>query len=174
MESKFVQATKRGQHYKNIADEIRKAIKFFIEIGITSPKMHEVEYFTSHEALLLEYEEALIRQDSLAKAKEWYNCSAHFLWIGDRTREINSAHLELLRGVENPIGIKIGPNHNLKEICQLIEKLNPKQEEGKIVLITRFGSKKIKDYLAKLVETIQKKVIMLFGAAIQCMAILTK
>ena len=153
---KFVKATKKGKLYKNIAAEIEKAIQFFSTIGISSPEMHEVEYFTSHEALILEYEEALTRQDSLSTSKDWYNCSAHFLWVGDRTRNLDSAHLELLRGVVNPIGIKVGPNHDAKEIIQLIEKLNPSQEEGKIVLITRFGHKKIKTYLPPLIQKISK------------------
>ena len=153
---KFVKTTKKGKLYKGIATEIEKAIQFFSTIGISAPEMHEVEYFTSHEALILEYEEALTRQDSLSTSKDWYNCSAHFLWIGDRTRNLDSAHLEILRGVVNPIGIKIGPNHDAKEIIQLIEKLNPSQEEGKIVLITRFGYKKIKTYLTLLIQKIQK------------------
>lgn len=153
---KFVQKTPRGKLYKNIATEIESAINFFSTVGITSNVMHEVEYFTSHEALLLEYEEALTRQDSLSKTKNWYNCSAHFLWVGDRTRDIDSAHLELLRGVANPIGIKVGPSSKPDDIFKVIELLNPNQEDGKIVLITRFGCKKIEKLLPPLIRKIEE------------------
>ena len=152
---KFVQTTGKGKLYKDIADELEKTIKFFSTIDVNTVEMNEVEYFTSHEALLLEYEEAMTRKNSLA-TKNWYNCSAHLLWIGDRTRSIDSAHIELLRGVNNPIGIKIGPKYRVDEVLQVIERLNPQQEEGKILLISRFGSKEIERFLPPLIKAVQK------------------
>lgn len=152
---KFVQTTGKGKLYRNIAKELEKAIQFFSAIDVHNSEMEEVEYFTSHEALLLEYEEAMTRRNSLG-SKDWYNCSAHFLWIGDRTRAIDSAHIELLRGIQNPIGIKIGPKHQIKETIEIIKTLNPNQEEGKIVLITRFGYKLVENFLPPLIEQIKK------------------
>ena len=152
---KFVQTTAKGKIYQNITKELTKAIRFFDAVGVNDNVLNEVEYFTSHEALLLEYEEAMTRRSSISKL--WYNCSAHMLWIGDRTKAIDSSHIELLRGIYNPIGIKIGPNSQPEEIIQVIKRLNPHNEEGKIILITRFGAKKIKKQLPTFIEIIQKK-----------------
>ena len=152
---KFVQTTGKGKLYKNIAKDLEKAIQFFSAIDVHNNEMEEVEYFTSHEALLLEYEEAMTRRNSLSN-KDWYNCSAHLLWIGDRTRTIDSAHVELLRGIKNPIGIKIGPKQQMEETIKIIKKLNPANEEGKIILITRFGYKLIEKFLPPLIKQIQK------------------
>jgi 3-deoxy-7-phosphoheptulonate synthase len=150
----FVKTTGKVKLYKKIAKELEKALQFFSAINVHSAEMEEVEYFTSHEALLLEYEEAMIRKNSVNK--KWYNCSAHLLWIGDRTRKLDSAHVELLRGINNPIGMKVGPTHQLDETIKVIKKLNPEKEEGKIILITRFGSKKIEKFLPNLIQEIKK------------------
>ena len=154
----FVKNTSSGKLYNKIAQEIDKSISFFKTLNIENKAIsisHATEHYTSHEALLLEYEEALTRRDSLSG--KWYNCSAHMLWIGDRTRDIDSAHIELLRGVENPIGIKVGKNHTPQEICNIINIINPKNEEGKIILIVRFGNDDIEKYLPLLIKVIKKE-----------------
>ena len=109
----FVGSSREGQRYERLADEIDRALRFMRACGIdseTQPNLHEVDFFTSHEALILGYEEALTRQDSLTG--DWYDCSAHMLWIGERTRQLDGAHVEFLRGVGNPIGCKLGPTRH--------------------------------------------------------------
>lgn len=117
------------------------------------PQLSEVNFYTSHEALLLGYESALTRQDSLTGM--WYDCSAHLVWIGDRTRQPDGAHVEFLRGVHNPIGIKIGPKHDPDELKRILDLLNPDNKPGRIVLITRFGKDKIKQYLPPLIRAVE-------------------
>ena len=154
----FVLNSKEGKSYAKLASEIEKALKFMNVIGIDAEReqhLREVKFYTSHEALLMGYEQALTRQDSLTG--KWYDCSAHMLWIGDRTRQLDGAHVELLRGVNNPIGIKIGPKHEAGEVLKLLDKLNPENEFGRITLITRFGKDKINDYLPNLIKAIQKE-----------------
>ena len=125
-------------------------------IGLGQHKeLNEVNFYTSHEALLLGYESALTRQDSLTG--DWFDCSAHMLWIGDRTRQVDGAHVEFLRGVNNPIGIKIGPGHDLSEIKKLISRINPKNEPGRMTLITRFGANKILDQLPTLIKGVEEE-----------------
>ena len=116
--------------------------------------LNQLILYTSREALLLGYEEALTRRDSVTGG--WYDCSAHMLWIGDRTRQPEGAHVELLRGVGNPISLKISPNHELDQIKQIIFRLNPNNEAGRLTLITRFGADKIENYLPSLVREIQR------------------
>ena len=113
------------------------------------------EFFTSHEALLLDYESALTHQNEITN--KWYCCSAHFLWVGNRTRNIEGAHIEFLRGIANPIGMKISSTMTPNDLLNLCNKLNPKNEKGKITLIARMGSKKINDYLPDLVNIIKKE-----------------
>ena len=152
----FVKQSPIGKSYEELASQIDKALTFMRVIGFDPqnvPQLSEVRFFTSHEALLLGYEEALTRQDSLTDM--WYDCSAHLLWIGDRTRQVDGAHVEFLRGVHNPIGIKVGPNHNQDEILRLLEILNPENALGRIMLITRFGMDKIDKYLPPLVNGIK-------------------
>ena len=120
-----------------------------------SPQIQETEFYTSHEALLLPYEQALTRIDSTTG--EWYGCSAHFLWIGDRTRQPDGAHVEFLRGLRNPIGIKVGPTAKIEEILKLIEILNPSNEPGRISLITRMGAQKIRELLPPFVREVKKE-----------------
>ena len=124
-------------------------------LGISSentPQLKTAKYFTSHEALLLPYEEALTRVDSTSG--NIYNTSAHFLWIGDRTRFLNSAHIEYCRGIQNPIGIKCGPSSAPEELVKIIDILNPMNEAGKITLITRFGFRDVEKFLSKLIKKI--------------------
>ena len=146
-----------GRKFEQLARQIRKTINFMVAIGLdtNSPLLNQLTLYTSHEALLLGYEEALTRQDSVTGG--WYDCSAHMLWIGDRTRQPEGAHVEFLRGVGNPIGIKIGPNHNLDQIKHIILSLNPNNEAGRLTLITRFGAGKIETYLPGLVREIQRE-----------------
>jgi 3-deoxy-7-phosphoheptulonate synthase len=118
------------------------------------PQLSEVNFYTSHEALLLGYEEALTRQDSLTGI--WYDCSAHMLWIGDRTRQLEGAHVEFLRGVHNPLGIKIGPKHDFDELKRIFEILNPENEAGRIILITRFGRNEIESLLPPLIRSVKE------------------
>lgn len=146
-----------GKKYEQLVRQITKTINFMKAIGIdtTSPSINQVTLFTSHEALLLGYEEAMTRMDSLTGAL--YDCSAHMLWIGDRTRQLDGAHVEFLRGVKNPLGLKIGPNHDIDEIKQIINRLNPENEAGRLTLITRFGTGKVESALPPLIREIRRE-----------------
>ena len=157
---KFVEQSKEGSNYINLAQEIDKALAFIKVIGIAAenaPQIDEVEFFTSHEALLLDYEQALTRRDSLTEEEEWYDCSAHFLWIGNRTRHLDGAHVEFFRGLQNPVGVKIGADHTVDEIKQLLQILNPDNKWGRITLITRFGKDRIGKYLPPLIRAVEKE-----------------
>lgn len=152
----FVKNSPIGQNYEQLAEEISKALNFFQTIGldVDSPRFNQANVYTSHEALLLSYEEALTRRDSTTG--EWYDCSAHMVWIGDRTRQLDGAHVEFFRGILNPIGVKIGPSYDLDETLRLIEKLNPDNEAGRLSLITRFGAGKVGDYLPQLARAVKR------------------
>jgi 3-deoxy-7-phosphoheptulonate synthase len=154
--NEFVKTSPMGRSYERIARHIDQALNFMKTIGLDTdiPQLNQASFFTSHEALLLGYEEALTRQDSITG--QWYDCSAHMVWIGDRTRQLDGAHIEFLRGVRNPIGMKVGPNHDLDEIRAIIEKLNPENEPGRLTLITRFGAKDIEKHLPPLVRAIKQ------------------
>jgi 3-deoxy-7-phosphoheptulonate synthase len=146
-----------NKKYDELVVGIRKAINFLSAIGLDAndSQLNEITMFTSHEALLLEYEEALTRIDTTTG--KWYDTSAHMLWIGDRTRQIDGAHVEFLSGVCNPIGVKIGPNHNIENIKNLIKKLNPDNDSGRLTLITRFGENKIERFLPQLLKEIKRE-----------------
>ena len=153
----FIAQSPQGKRYEEIANSIDDALIFMKAVGINSDNtsaLRLAEFFTSHEALLLGYEHALTRQDSLTG--KWYNCSAHFLWIGDRTRQPNGAHVEFLSGVDNPIGIKVGPTINEEELITLCEKLNPENEWGKLTLISRMGANTVRSKLPPLIKTIKE------------------
>ena len=153
----FITQSPQGKRYEEIANSIDDALIFMKAVGINSDNTSALklaEFFTSHEALLLGYEHALTRQDSLTG--KWYNCSAHFLWIGDRTRQPNGAHVEFLSGVDNPIGIKVGPTINEEELITLCEKLNPENEWGKLTLISRMGADTVRSKLPPLIKTIKE------------------
>ena len=126
-------------------------------IGIKSnnPQLGQVSLYTSHEALLLEYEEAMTRIDTTTG--DWYDTSANMLWIGDRTRQLNGAHLEFLRGVCNPVGVKIGPDYVIDDIKRLVQRINPDNDAGRLALLTRFGSEKIGACLPRLLREIKKE-----------------
>ncbi|HAP75863.1 MAG TPA: 3-deoxy-7-phosphoheptulonate synthase class II [Acidimicrobiaceae bacterium] len=152
----FVGSSPEGQRYEQLANEIDRALRFMracgIDTEVTHP-LHETDVYTSHEALLLGYEEALTRQDSLTGG--WYDCSAHMLWIGERTRQLDSAHIEFLRGVGNPIGCKVGPTTSPEYVLELCERLNPAHIPGRLTLISRMGADKVEDALRPLLRAVR-------------------
>jgi 3-deoxy-7-phosphoheptulonate synthase len=152
----FVASSREGQRYERLADEIDRALRFMRACGIdteSTPNLHEVDFYTSHEALLLGYEEALTRQDSLTG--DWYDCSAHMIWIGERTRQLDGAHVEFFSGIKNPIGSKIGPTATPDEVLELCERLNPEKIPGRLTLITRMGAGKIQEHLPPLLAAVR-------------------
>ena len=153
----FVAASPAGQRYEALADEIDRAVSFMQACGMDGDKLSElseVDFHTSHEALILGYEEALTRQDSLTG--EWYECSAHMLWIGERTRDLDGAHIEFLRGVNNPIGCKLGPDANPKDVITLCETLNPEKLPGRLTLISRMGAEIVSEKLPSILEAVKE------------------
>lgn len=151
----FVASSPEGQRYDKLAREIDRALSFMRACGIeteANSNLSEVDVFTSHEALILGYEEALTRRDSITG--DWYDCSAHMLWIGERTRELDGAHVEFLRGVGNPIGCKVGPTMAGDELIELCETLNPSRIPGRLTLITRMGADNIEECLRPLLRAV--------------------
>lgn len=145
-----------ADRYSDLAERIDQALSFMAAAGITAknaPNIREVDFYTSHEALLLPYEQALTRTDSTTG--HWYDVSAHFLWIGDRTRQPDGAHVEFLRGVHNPIGIKCGPTMTADDLMKLLDTLNPHNDAGRITLISRMGNDKVGDHLPDLIRTVK-------------------
>jgi len=151
----FVTSSAEGQRYEQLASEIDRALRFMEAAGISSqhPEIHEADFYTSHEALILQYEEALTRRDSLTG--DWYDCSAHMLWIGERTRQLDGAHVEFLRGVQNPLGCKIGPNATPEEVVEICEALDPNREEGRLTLISRMGADTVGERLPPLLRAVR-------------------
>jgi 3-deoxy-7-phosphoheptulonate synthase len=146
------------QKYRDLASRIQDSIDFMDAAGINSDTTHEfssVEYYTSHESLLLEYEEALTRVDSTSG--KWLAGSSHMIWIGDRTRQPDGAHVEFASGVQNPIGLKCGPTTTAEDLKVLMAKLNPKNEEGRLTLIARFGAGSVGDHLPRLIKAVQEE-----------------
>jgi len=149
----FVNDSPQGARYRELSEKISEALTFMAAIGVTPashPEMQRVEFFTSHEGLLLGYEEAMTRVDSTSG--EWYDTSAHLLWIGERTRDLGGAHVEYFRGIRNPIGIKCGPTMEGDDILRLLDVLNPTDEAGRITLYGRFGYDKIDKRLPDLLR----------------------
>ena len=152
----FVASSPAGRRYSKMADEIDRALRFMSACGVSShntPQLHEVEFYTSHEALLLDYEEALTRVDSLTG--RWYDCSAHLLWVGERTRQLDGAHVEFLRGVHNPLGCKIGPTATPQEALGLCEALNPDRIPGRLTFIVRVGASRVRELLPPLLTAVR-------------------
>jgi 3-deoxy-7-phosphoheptulonate synthase len=152
----FAARSPLASRYGELAGRIDETLRFMAACGVTStttPQIRETDFYTSHEALLLPYEQALTRVDSTSG--DWYACSAHFLWIGDRTRQPDGAHVEFLRGVKNPIGIKVGPTTTAADLLRLIETLNPADEPGRITLISRMGAEKVRTALPPLLSAVQ-------------------
>lgn len=154
----FVGKSPLGEKYQHLAGQIDQALAFMDACGLnagTTPQIHETSLYTSHEALLLGYEEALTRQDSITD--QWYDCSAHMLWIGDRTRQTDHAHVEFLRGVQNPIGVKVGPSTSREDLIRLIDILNPDNTPGRLTLIARMGAENIETMLPPLVRAVKEE-----------------
>ena len=154
----FIADSPAGHRYRALANRISETLDFMSAIGITStntPQLRQTDLFTSHEALLLGYEESLARVDSTSGG--WYATSGHMIWIGDRTRQPDGAHVEFARGIENPIGIKCGPSLKPDELIQLLDLINPKDEAGRITLICRFGANRVFDHLPALVRAVERE-----------------
>ncbi|MEM9355517.1 MAG: 3-deoxy-7-phosphoheptulonate synthase class II [Pseudomonadota bacterium] len=154
----FLAESPQAHRYQELADRISEALEFINACGITSentPGLKTVPFYTSHEALLLGYEQAFTRTDSTSG--EPYATSGHFVWIGDRTRQPDHAHVEYCRGIKNPIGLKCGPSLDPGELLELIDLLNPKNEPGRLTLICRFGDDKIEEKLPSLIRAVEKE-----------------
>ena len=152
----FVASSPVGQQYEQLAHEIDRALRFMRATGMDTESNHtlrEVDVWTSHEALILGYEEALTRQDSTTGG--WYDCSAHMLWIGERTRQLDCAHVEFLRGVGNPVGCKIGPSMTIEEVVTMCEALNPARIPGRLTLIARMGVGRVETALPPLLAAVR-------------------
>jgi 3-deoxy-7-phosphoheptulonate synthase len=149
----FVRNSPSGQRYERLAGEIDRALSFMRACGIESDELRTVEFYSSHEALLLPYEQALTRIDSRTGTP--YDVSAHFLWIGERTRAIDGAHVEFAAGIRNPIGVKIGPDTTPDDVRALIRRLSPDGEPGRLTLITRLGASRIRTVLPPLIRAVQ-------------------
>ena len=154
----FVASSAEGQRFEAIAEGIDRALRFMEACGIkltSEDTLHEVDFWTSHDALILDYEEALTRRDSLTD--DWYDCSAHMLWVGERTRQLDGAHCEFLAGIHNPVGSKLGPNATPDDVIALCEKLNPDRIPGRLTLITRFGAGAIEAGLPPLLRAAREE-----------------
>ncbi|TCL73488.1 3-deoxy-7-phosphoheptulonate synthase class II [Rhizobium sp. BK251] len=154
----FVKDSPQGERYRKLADRISETMDFMKAVGITAdnnPSLRETDFFTSHEALLLGYEEALTRVDSTSG--DWYATSGHMIWIGDRTRQVDHAHVEYFRGIKNPIGLKCGPSLTPDNLIELIDVLNPANEAGRLTLICRFGHDKVAESLPKLIRAVERE-----------------
>ena len=151
----FIAPRREGRRYEEVADEIERALRFMAACGIDlahETQLHEVDFYTSHEALLLAFEEALTRRDSLTG--DWYDCSAHLLWIGERTRQLDGAHVEFLSGVQNPIGVKLGPDASPDEAVELCRRLDPAREPGRLTLVSRMGAEQVAEKLPPLLRAV--------------------
>lgn len=154
----FVENSPLGERYRDMAGRIQEALDFMAACGMnaeTTKQIRETSFFTSHEALLLNYEQSMTRVDSLSD--KWYDTSAHMLWIGERTRQLDGAHIEFLKGVGNPVGCKVGPSMEPDELIRLIDALNPENEAGRLTLITRMGADSIGRVLPGLIRAVQRE-----------------
>ena len=153
----FVSGSEQTKRYQELCDKISDAMEFMQACGVTpetTPQMSSTELYTSHEGLLLGYEQAMTRIDSTSG--RWYDTSAHMLWIGDRTRQLDGAHVDFMSGIENPVAMKCGPTMEADDLLRLCDKLNPKNEDGRLTLICRFGHDKVGNHLPKLARTIKE------------------
>ncbi|MEL1228265.1 MAG: 3-deoxy-7-phosphoheptulonate synthase class II [Candidatus Neomarinimicrobiota bacterium] len=154
----FLKSGEEYKRYRDLAGKIQESLNFMEALGVNSsntPQLRKTDYYTCHESLLLPYEEALTRTDSTTG--DIYDTSAHFVWIGDRTRFENSAHVEFCTGIQNPIGIKCGPSVDYDELIKIIDKLNPNNDPGRITLIARYGNDRVEKYLPKLIKQVQNE-----------------
>jgi 3-deoxy-7-phosphoheptulonate synthase len=151
----YVATSGEGQRYEALAQEIDRALRFMAACGIdlgAELQLHEVDFFTAHEALILGYEEALTRRDSLTG--DWYDCSAHLLWVGERSRQLGGAHIEFLAGVQNPLGVKLGPDVTPEDAVALCERLNPGRQPGRLVLFSRMGADRVAEALPPVLRAV--------------------
>ncbi|MGH9117411.1 MAG: class II 3-deoxy-7-phosphoheptulonate synthase [Acidimicrobiales bacterium] len=151
----FVASSREGQRYDRLANEIDRAMRFMAACGVdmgAEAAIHQVNLYTSHEALILGYEEAMTRRDSLTGL--WYDCSAHLLWVGMRTRQLDGAHVEFLRGINNPVGVKIDDRATPDEVVRLCEALNPDRVPGRLTLVTRMGAERVEESLPPLLQAV--------------------
>ena len=154
----FMADAATAEKYSRFADRIQETLEFMEACGLTGetvPQIRETEFYTSHEALLLPYEEALTRNDSTTG--QWYGCSAHMLWLGERTRQPDHAHVEFMRGIQNPVGVKIGPKTTPDELLALCDALNPQNEAGRLTLISRMGAERVTEHLPTLLRAITRE-----------------
>jgi 3-deoxy-7-phosphoheptulonate synthase len=154
----FVEGSPQGARYRELAEKISETLAFMAAIGVTpetQPDLHRVEFFTCHEALLLGYEEAMTRVDSTSG--DWYDTSAHLVWIGERTRNLDGAHVAFAKGIKNPVGVKVGPTMEPEELIRLIDALNPEDEPGRLTLYGRFGADKIAARLPMLMDATRRE-----------------
>ncbi len=154
----FLSNTATAEKYSRFADRIQETLEFMEACGLTGetvPQIRETEFYTSHEALLLPYEEALTRNDSTTG--QWYACSAHMLWLGERTRQPDHAHVEFMRGIQNPVGVKIGPKTTVEEVMALCDALNPQNEAGRLTLISRMGAERLAEHLPTLLRAVARE-----------------
>jgi 3-deoxy-7-phosphoheptulonate synthase len=153
----FVASSAEGRRYERLAAEIDRALRFMRACGFDTefaPNLHQVDFFTSHESLILGYEEALTRRDALSG--RWYDCSAHMVWMGERTRQLDGAHVEFLRGIANPIGVKLGPTTTPDDAVALCEVLDPDRTPGRLTLISRMGRERVRDVLPPLLQAVRE------------------
>ena len=156
----FEQKSTFGKKYREMGEQIQTALRFMRSCGVTAetvPALGRTSFYTSHESLLLGYEQALVRRDEAGGTHNWYATSGHMLWIGDRTRQPDHAHVEFLRGIKNPVGVKCGPTLEPDGLMRLIDILNPADEAGRLTLICRFGADKVEKHLPKLIRTVEKE-----------------
>ncbi|ORE97253.1 3-deoxy-7-phosphoheptulonate synthase class II [Aurantimonas sp. 22II-16-19i] len=154
----FVAGSPEADRYRALADKISETMAFMRAIGIDAenhPSLRETDFFTSHEALLLGYEEAMTRVDSTSG--DWYATSGHMIWIGDRTRQLDHAHIEFCRGIKNPLGLKCGPTSDPDDLIRLIDRLNPENKAGRLTLITRFGHERVEECLPRLIRAVERE-----------------
>ena len=154
----FVAGSPQGDRYRDLANRLDETLAFMAACGLTSktaPQIGETDFFTSHEALLLNYEQAMTRIDSTTG--DWYDTSAHLLWVGDRTRQPDGAHVDFLRGVGNPLGIKAGPTTEADQLLRNIDILNPDNEPGRLTVIARFGGDRVEDLLSPLIRAVERE-----------------
>jgi len=154
----FAHKSEVGEKYEKLAEDIEKSLQFMEACGVTSKTyrtLRETDFYTSHEALLLPYEEAFTRQDSITG--DWYNVAAHMVWIGDRTRQLDGAHVEYMKGIKNPIGIKAGPSMDPDDLVRLATAVNPDNEAGRLNIIVRMGANKVGDHMPQLIRAIERE-----------------
>jgi len=156
----FIEGTEQAERFRALSDRITESLDFMEACGLTGESVQEMrhtEFFTSHEALLLPYEEAMTRRDTITRAGGWFDTSAHMVWIGDRTRQPDGAHVEFCRGIGNPLGLKTGPSMEADELIGLIDTLNPENEPGRLTLICRMGADKVLEKLPPLVHAVERE-----------------